>query len=870
MDTEGNSFTMSANYTPMINQYREVKAQHPGEILFFRLGDFYEMFFEDALLASKELEITLTGRDGGVKEKIPMCGVPYHAAENYIARLIKKGYKVAICEQVEDPKEAKGIVKREVIRVITPGTTMSEQILEEKNNQYLVLLYEEENILCLAAADISTGECLWTSAIGSNRHEKMQDYLYQIAPAEIVKVGKIENFDNIQTFCEQKVAGCVFTSWLPYNVDKQNLADKHFAQSRKLPGCVRSTLDYLLLYLYSAMKTELKHISKLKELNAESTMLLDATAIRNLELLRNMRDGSRKDTLLSVLDFTATAMGGRRLKRWLEAPLLNIHDIKKRQDVIKELLADLTLRELLCEKLKNVHDIERILARIETGSANARDLVALCVTLSVLPDVKTSLLNAGNRLKVLAENFELHTSLHTLLFNALVEEPPFSVREGGMIKEGYDIELDQLRNISRESRGWMADFEVRQREQTGIKNLKVGYNKVFGYYIEITKSNIANAPAHFTRKQTLANAERYIVPELKEFENKILGAQERIEQLEYHIFNSLREKVREYIASLQETAGALADIDVYLSLALAADKYNYICPELNDKKEIIIKDGRHPVVERLLKKELFVPNDSYLNLNDNRTIIITGPNMAGKSTYMRQVALLVLMAQLGSFIPARQASISPVDRIFTRVGASDDLASGQSTFMVEMTEVAQILRYATGNSLIILDEVGRGTSTYDGISIARAVIEYISSKIKAKTLFATHYHELIELEGCLPGVKNYCVAVKEKGNDILFLRRIVPGGADRSYGIHVAQLAGLPKGLIVRAEVLLQDYSELQNVCANTFVEQMNEPVQQATLFTGGLSKSLMALDVSTMTPLEALNKLFELQRQAKEEAGMS
>ena len=860
---------MSVSYTPMITQYREIKSQHPGEILFFRLGDFYEMFFEDALLASRELEITLTARDGGTPDRIPMCGVPYHAADGYIAKLIKKGYRVAICEQVEDPKEAKGIVRREVIKIITPGTTMNEQILEEKNNQYLALLYEEEGILCLAAADISTGECLWSSVRGTDRQEKMQDYLYQVGPAEIVKVGKIDNFDNLETFCSQKLPGCVFTMWLPEQHENvQAVAEKHFSGINALSVQVKSALGYLISYLYNAVKTELKHVGTLRELSSERTMTLDATAIRNLELLRNMRDGSKRDTLLSILDFTATAMGGRRLKRWLEMPLLNIHDIKKRQDVIKELLADISLREVLAEKMKNIHDIERILARLETGNANARDLAALCVTLSVLPEIKTNLLQAGGRLKNLAEGFELHTSLHILLSNAIVEEPPFSIREGGMIKEGYDIELDQLRNISRESRDWMAEFEARQRSETGIKNLKVGYNKVFGYYIEITKSNIGNAPDNFVRKQTLANAERYIVPELKEFENKILGAQERIEQLEYHIFGQLREQVREHMAALQNTARSLADIDVYLSLAIAADKYNYVCPDLNDKKEIIIKDGRHPVVERLLKKELFVPNDTQLNMTDNRTAIITGPNMAGKSTYMRQVALLVLMAQTGSFIPAKQASISPVDRIFTRVGASDDLASGQSTFMVEMTEVAQILRYATANSLIILDEVGRGTSTYDGISIARAVIEYISSKIKAKTLFATHYHELIELEGCLDGVRNYCVAVKEKGNDILFLRRIIPGGADKSYGIHVAQLAGLPKGLIARAEVLLGDYSEMQGVCDTGFVVQP-EVTAQASLFTGTLSKSLLTLDVSTMTPLEALNKLFELQKQAKEEAGI-
>lgn len=866
MDIKRNG-KMKENYTPMMTQYREIKQQHPDEILFFRLGDFYEMFFEDAHLASRELDIVLTGRDGGMSDKIPMCGVPYHAADGYIAKLIKKGYKIAICEQVEDPKTAKGIVKREVIKIITPGTAMNDQVLDESANQYLVLLYEEDAVLCLCAVDISTGECVWSTYTGTDRYEKAYDLIYQFSPAELVRSSKLERIEEVKEFCAQKLPSCIVTFWHPESIEHADtLVKKHFdGAPGNLPPITRTALGYLLSYLYNTLKTDLKHINRLKEVDIKNTMVLDATALRNLEIIRNMRDGSKKDTLLSIVDFTNTAMGARQIKRWLEAPLTDARAIRRRQDVIKELLADVSLREDLKERLSCVSDIERILARLETGCANARDLSALSASLSVLPAVKTALFSGGERLKALSSAFELHSSLYTLLFNALVDSPPFSVREGGMIKDGYDMELDQLKAISRDSRDWMSDFESRQRVETGIKNLKVGYNKVFGYYIEVTKSNISSVPDSFVRKQTLTNAERYIVPELKEFENKILGAQERIEQLEYHIFTNICEKVRGHILTLQNTARVLADIDVYLSLAVCADRYNYVCPEITERKEIVIKDGRHPVVERILKKELFVPNDSFLNMHDNRTLIITGPNMAGKSTYMRQVALLVLLAQTGSFIPAREAAISPVDRIFTRVGASDDLASGQSTFMVEMTEVAQILRYATDKSLIILDEVGRGTSTYDGMSIARAVIEHISGKVKAKTLFATHYHELIDLENFHPDIKNYSVAVKEKGNQVAFLRRIIPGGADKSYGIHVAQLAGLPKSIIQRAQSLLDDYSAMgPEYKVNDFVQDT-----QTTLFTGSIAKTIVKLDISTMTPLEALNKLYELQRQAKEEAGM-
>ncbi len=869
MVSERTGSPMTVTYTPMIQQYKEIKECHPGDILFFRLGDFYEMFFEDAELASRELEITLTGREGGSKERIPMCGVPYHAAEGYIAKLLKKGYRIAICEQTEDPKQATGLVKREVVKIITPGTTMNEQILEDKTNQYLVLVYEENALLCLVAADISTGECLWTVCRGAARHEKAADFIFQTSPAEIVQSGNVENWDKLEDFCRQKLGNFVFTSFLPENIKTSGqLAEKHFTDTSRLPQEARTALGFMLSYLYQVVKSDLAHLNRLNELNYDNTMLMDATAIRNLEVLKNMRDGSKKDTLLSVLDRTHTAMGGRQIKRWLEIPLLNPLYIKKRQQVVKDLLGNVVLRDTLADNLKRIQDIERILSRVEVGTANARDLAALSSSLGALPEIKRILSVAGSSsLALLGGQMEVHAALFNLLVSALVEEPPFSVREGGMIKEGYDFELDELRAISRESRAWMADFEQKERISTGIKNLKVGYNKVFGYYIEITKSNLQSVPDNFVRKQTLANAERYIVPELKEFENKILGAQERIEQLEYHLFGLLREKVREQLVSLQDTARLLADIDVFMALAVAADKYNFVCPEINDRQEIIIKDGRHPVVERLLVREMFVPNDTALNMKEQRTVIITGPNMAGKSTYMRQVALIVLLAQIGSFVPAREASICPVDRIFTRVGASDDLASGQSTFMVEMTEVAQIIKYATANSLIILDEVGRGTSTYDGMSIARAVIEHISGRIKAKTLFATHYHELIQLEESISSLKNYSVAVKERGNEVVFLRRIIPGGADKSYGIHVAQLAGLPKNLLARAQELLAEYSE--GICA-TPVQDNAVQNGQSSLFASALSSELLKLDVTTLTPLEALNKIFELQQEARREAGLS
>lgn len=851
-----------SNYTPMVQQYLDVKKEHQNELLFFRLGDFYEMFFEDAVTASRELNITLTKRAGGM-ENMPMCGVPYHSVDGYIAKLVKKGYRIAICEQVEDPKLAKGIVQRKVIKIITPGTAINEQVLEDKRNRYLVFLHEKDEQVCLAAADVSTGECLWFTASGAERLLNITEQLFRLQPAEIVLHEEPDYWDKLHEWLRSKLPECAISMW---QEELGSYFSMHFDRSGE-NSLVHDTVEYLLDYLHATVMSDLTHINRLHEIEQDAFMQLDATAIRNLELVKNMRDGSKRGTLMDVLDFTSTSMGARKLRSWIECPLLDVGHIKQRQDAVAELLEDNLLREAVTEKLKTVFDLERIISRIEVGSANARDLVALRTSLSVLPELKDLLAKcSSSSLQKIYRNMHLHTELNDELQRAVVDEPPFSVREGGMIKSGYNSELDELHLIAQDNKTWMQNFEQKIKDETGIKTLKVGFNKVFGYYIEVSKGQSSSVPDYFVRKQTLVNAERYIVPELKDFENKILSAKEKIQQLEYYLFSCLREKVRAKIAELQQTARAVASVDVLTALAMAAYKYNYVRPELNNKGAIKIVDGRHPVVERLLEKEIFVPNNTNLDSSE-RMIIITGPNMAGKSTYMRQVALLVLMTQIGSFIPARQASICPVDKIFTRVGASDDLATGQSTFMVEMNEVAQILRYATKDSLIILDEVGRGTSTFDGMSIARAVMEYIHSRIKAKTLFATHYHQLIAMENELEGVKNYSVAVKERGNDIVFLRRIVPGGTDKSYGVHVARLAGLPKKVLERANEILAEYDNgNENVTAVKTIESRQQPM--GSLFTSSLSEQILKLDVMSMTPIEAMNALYKLQDEARKESG--
>lgn len=858
----------AANVTPMVQQYLAVKKEHKNELLFFRLGDFYEMFFEDAITASRELNITLTKRAGSM-DNMPMCGVPYHSVDGYIAKLIKKGYRIAICEQVEDPKQAKGIVQRKVIKIITPGTALNEQLLEDKHNRFLVLLHEDsDGVYVLTAVDVSTGECRWFSTGDGESFLRITEVLYRLQPAELVfHINSQEMRERLQSWLKDKVADCAVGDYQE-QFSEAKYYEQHFS-SISVDSRVKTAAELLLRYLHSTVMADLSHINCLTEIVIGSFMNLDVTAIRNLELVRNMADGGKRGTLLDVLDFTKTSMGARRLRSWIESPLLGVSEIYERQDAVTEFFSNSDLRDSLGEQLKAVADMERILSRTEVGSANARDLVALRSSLAILPKLKSILSRCQSHLlgKLCCELY-LHEELLQELNKAIIDEPPFSIREGGMICSGYNNELDELRQIAADNKTWMQNFEQKIKDNTGIKTLKVGYNKVFGYYIEVSKGQSGSVPDYFVRKQTLVNAERYIVPELKEFENKILGAKEKIQQLEYYLFDQLRNMVRRRIADIQKTARAISTVDVLNALALAAYKYNYVRPELNNNNEIKIIDGRHPVVERLLEKEIFVPNNTNLNSTDERMMIITGPNMAGKSTYMRQVALLVLMAQIGSFIPARQATICPVDKIFTRVGASDDLATGQSTFMVEMNEVAQILKYATKNSLIILDEVGRGTSTFDGMSIAHAVMEYIQDKIKAKTLFATHYHQLIALEKVIKGVKNYSVAVKERGKEIVFLRRIVSGGTDRSYGVHVARLAGLPKKVLDRAEELLVEYDN-NNGQQKSFVTVAEKHTEvMSSLFTNTLAKELVELDVMSMTPIEAMSTLYKLQEEARKELG--
>ncbi len=854
--------------TPMMRQYQETKQQHPDEILFFRLGDFYEMFFDDAVLASKELGLTLTSRSGDT-EKSPMCGVPYHAAENYITKLIRKGYKVAIAEQIGDPK-APGLTKREVIKVVTPGTVLSENALTATQNNYIVLLYENGERVVLAGADISTGECFYGVHEGKNRVQSTLDELYRMAPAELLFSGPLSFRQDVEDFAAQRMEGCAFTELSPMERPEEMML-RHFGAERR-PGDAdaETALATLLEYLHQTVMTDLSHITRFTRMEASGRLVLDTTTLRNLEITRNLRDGGKKNTLLDVLDFTGTAMGGRLLRRWLEQPLTSVLDISARHDAVEELLRDFSMRSGLRERMKEIYDFERLLTRVEVGAANARDLVALKVSLSTLPDVKALMASAQSDLLRRGQaNIGTYDELVGLLERAIVDEPGLSVREGGIIKPGYDAELDEYRRIAHDSKKMLQEIEERERDKTGIKTLKIGYNKVFGYYIEVRNSGKDLVPAHYVRKQTLANAERFITEELKAFETKILGAQEKSVAIEYALFNAVRERVVAELESIQRTARELAVVDVLVSLAEAADAYGYVRPTLRENGVIHIVDGRHPLVERILTQDIFVPNDAELNHEESEIMLITGPNMAGKSTYMRQTALIVLMAQVGSFVPAREAAIAPVDRIFTRIGASDDLVSGQSTFMVEMNEVAQILKYATRDSLVILDEIGRGTSTFDGMSIARAVVEYIEANIHAKTMFATHYHELTDMEN--EHIRNCCVAVKERGSKVVFLRRIVSGSADKSYGIHVARLAGLPKSVTDRAEVILAGLEKCAPGAEHT--EQKNTSEQEAgmvSLFASPLADELLALDVMAMTPIEAMNELYKLQQKAQKEAGRS
>ena len=862
--------------TPMMQQYQATKQQHPDEILFFRLGDFYEMFFEDAELAARELGLTLTSRSGN-KDKAPMCGVPYHAAESYINKLIHKGYKVAIAEQIGDPK-AKGLTKREVIKIVTPGTVLSESVLTDAANNYIALLYEQGERILLAGADISTGECFYGIYTDGSRLQTLFDELYRRQVSELLLAGELSFRKQLDAFVGLRLPQCTYTQIAGISAQVEDRLVEHFtADERPEDRAAQEAVATLLDYLHDTVMTDLSHISHLTYLDASENLVLDTYTLRNLEVTRNLRDGGKKDTLLDVLDFTETAMGSRLLKQWLEAPLLSIVAIDRRLDAVQEMVEDFGLRGALADGLKDIRDFERLLTRIEVGTANARDLVALRLSLACLPGIRETL--ADVRAQLLRETTErvmTFDEVTELLARAIVDEPGISLREGGIIKDGYDAELDEYRRIAHDSKSMLQEIEEREKQETGIKSLKIGYNKVFGYYIEVRNSGADLVPDRYIRKQTLANAERYITEELKAFETKILGAQEKIVQIEYRLFTEVRERIKQELPGIQQTAHAIAVLDVLRSFAEAAVSYNYVRPQLRPEGGISIKDGRHPLVERILTRDLFVPNDTELNHRDCEIMLITGPNMAGKSTYMRQVALLALMAQVGSFLPAREAVLSPVDRIFTRIGASDDLVSGQSTFMVEMNEVAQILKYATRDSLVILDEIGRGTSTFDGMSIARAVVEYIEKKIHAQTLFATHYHELTEMAD--DKIKNFCVAVKERGAQVAFLRRIVPGAADKSYGIHVARLAGLPKTVTKRAEALLAALEAKQEKVQAAETDgreetaapptQIDAALGMGSLFGSTLREALCSLDIMTMTPLEALNELYRLQEQAKGEEG--
>ena len=906
----------------MMQQYQAVKNAHPDQILFFRLGDFYEMFLDDAILVSKELELTLTKRSTA-GDGIPMCGVPYHAAESYINKLVNKGYKVAICEQIGDPK-AKGLTKREVIKIITPGTVMNESALTSSKNNYIALIYEENHAIYLAGADISTGECFYSIYDGPDRCQLLFDELYRLMMPELLLIKPFSYERELKNFLSLRLNNCLVNELTEITSQVEDLMLQHFdVHNRPDNKIAHKAIATLLEYLHETVKTDLTHLNKLTYLDSSKSLFIDTYTLRNLEITRNLRDGGKKDTLYDVLDFTKTAMGSRLLRKWLEYPLLSPKKINDRLDAVANLVSDFSLRNNLREQLKEIYDFERLLTRMEVGTANARDMNALKSSLYVLPAIKTSLAKATAKLLAnIHQKISTYDDLVVLIDKAIVEDPSFSIREGGFIKDGYNQELDEYRNIAKNSKRLLQQMEEDEKNKTGIKSLKIGYNKVFGYYIEVRHSSTEMVPENYIRKQTLANAERYITPELKEFETKILGAQEKIVQLEYNLFTELRDILKTKISSIQNTAHEIAILDVLVSLAQAGDEYNYIRPKLLDDGTIHIKDGRHPLVERILNRDLFVPNDTHLDNAQNEIMIITGPNMAGKSTYMRQSALLTLMTQVGSFIPAREASISPVDKIFTRIGASDDLVSGQSTFMVEMNEVSHILKYATNKSLVILDEIGRGTSTYDGMSIARAVIEHIRDHIGAKTLFATHYHELTDLEDDVH-VKNYCIAVKEKGSDVTFLRRIIRGSADKSYGIHVAKLAGLPQEVVKRAETILIDLENTAPTKEKTTVSKNNsdennidttikqdiaitndisqevnylqdnqndtetsdyqektptltanptkklkfmQVAEMPTLFGVSISTQLKELDLMSMTPLDAMNKLYELQQQAKQE----
>lgn len=858
-----------AELSPMMKQYFEIKEKNKDCILFYRLGDFYEMFYDDAILASRELELTLTGRDCGQEERAPMCGVPFHSCEGYIAKLVSKGYKVAICEQTEDPKAAKGLVKRDIIRVITPGTVMEQSMLDESRNNYICSMYSSDKKIGICFCDISTGELYATDISGRDYYRILTNQLASYSPREILFGGDIINLKQLPEFIKSKLSAEVemldddkFELSLCRETVEQQFPDEMHLISDK--PVVISSVGALINYLRETQMSGLERINHLEIYNESQYMRLDYNTQRNLELTQTMLSKTKRGSLLWVIDKTKTAMGKRLIRSWLDHPLMNISKINNRQSAVEELVNDTVLRLELTATLSGIYDIERIMTKIVYGSANARDLRSLCSAITDLPQISDLISGCqSSYMRMIYKDLDLLEDIHSLIDSAIVDDPPFSVREGGMIREGYNEELDIVNSDMNNSKDILSQIEAQEREKTGIPKLKIGYNRVYGYFLEVTNFYKNLVPDTYIRKQTLTGSERYITPDLKDLESRILGAKDRAIAMEYTLFETIRTTVSDNLERIQNTAKALATLDALTSLANVASDNRYVRPEVNQSTAIVIKDSRHPVVELLLRDSSFVPNDVNLDTKGERVDIITGPNMAGKSTYMRQIALIVLMAQIGSFVPASSAKIGIVDSIFTRVGASDDLASGQSTFMVEMNEVANIVKNATSKSLLILDEIGRGTSTFDGMSIARAVLEYCADKKKlgAKTLFATHYHELSVMEQLLDGVKNYSIAVKKRGDDITFLRRIVPGGADDSYGIEVAKLAGVPNTIINRAKEILAD---LESGKAETIIEKVNVN-EDTQLSLMGVASSpvidkLKSVDLNTLTPIEAMNLLYELK----------
>ena len=870
--------------SPMMAEYVKTKQQYKDCILFYRLGDFYEMFFEDALTVTKELEITLTGKDCGLEERAPMCGVPFHAAETYINRLIEKGYKVAICEQVEDPKKAKGLVKREVIRVVTPGTTLDAASLDESKNNYLMSIVSMEDHFGCAIADISTGDCFLTEV---DKPQKLLDEINKFVPAEIICNDAFFMSGVDTDDLKNRLGICVFPLDAWYFDDslcKRTLKEHFHVNTLEGLGiqdydCGVIASGALFLYLQETQKSALSHMAGIRPYAAEKYMLIDSSSRRNLELVETLREKNKRGSLLWVLDKTKTAMGARTLRSYVEQPLIDAQEINRRLEALEELNKSPMLRDEIREYLNPIYDLERLISRISYQSANPRDLIAFASSLEMLPHIRQILKDFKTPLLTeLYEDMDPLEDIASLIKSAIVDEPPLAQKDGGIIREGYHEDVDKFRRSRTDGKKWLTELEAREKERTGIKNLKIKYNRVFGYSLEVTNSFKELVPENYIRKQTLTNAERYITQELKDLEDLILGAEDKLYALEYELFCEVRDKVGAEVVRIQKTAKAVAALDVFASLALVAQRNNYVRPKINEGGVLDIKNGRHPVVEQMIEHDMFIANDTYLDNQKKRVSIITGPNMAGKSTYMRQTALIVLMAQIGSFVPADKANIGIVDRIFTRVGASDDLASGQSTFMVEMTEVANILRNATAKSLLILDEIGRGTSTFDGLAIAWAVIEHISDTklCGAKTLFATHYHELTELEGKISGVNNYCIAVKEKGDDIVFLRKIVKGGADKSYGIQVAKLAGVPDSVIRRAKELVEELSDADITAAVKDLTSASKKKQkivydqvdmaQMSLFDtvqdNDIVEEIRNLDMSHLTPMEAMNILYNLQNK--------